>query len=113
MKTDIGEFGNIVKILRKRKGYTQEALAERLNTSTRYLQKIENENAIPGRDLLVQLSNELGFSMDDLYSLKKPIDNTRKERLIEKIVQCNDDALLSALEITVDAIINLYDKKDR
>lgn len=55
-----------VKTLRKRKGYSQEALAEISGLSLRTVQRIENENRNPSGDSLKRLSTALGVSPDYL-----------------------------------------------
>ena len=55
-----------VKTLRKRKGYSQEALAEISGLSLRTVQRIENENQNPSGDSLKRLSSTLGVSPDYL-----------------------------------------------
>ena len=55
-----------VKTLRKRKGYSQEALAEISGLSLRTVQRIENENRNPSGDSLKRLSTALKVSPDYL-----------------------------------------------
>ncbi len=55
-----------VKTLRKRKGYSQEALAEISGLSLRTVQRIENENRNPSGDSLKRLSTAFGVSPDYL-----------------------------------------------
>ncbi|WP_052670790.1 helix-turn-helix domain-containing protein [Draconibacterium sediminis] len=55
-----------IKALRKRKGYSQEALAEISGLSIRTVQRIENENRNPSGDSLKRLSSALGVSPDYL-----------------------------------------------
>lgn len=55
-----------IKALRKRKGYSQEALAEISGLSLRTVQRIENENQNPSGDSLKRLSSTLGVSPDYL-----------------------------------------------
>ena len=55
-----------VKALRKRKGYSQEALGEISGLSLRTIQRIEKENKNPSGDTLKRLATALGVSPDYL-----------------------------------------------
>ena len=60
------QLGQKLKTLRKRKGYSQEALAKISGLSLRTVQRIENENRNPSGDTLKRLSTALGISPDYL-----------------------------------------------
>ena len=55
-----------IKGLRKKKGFSQEALAEIAGLSLRTVQRIENENSNPSGDSLKKLSTALEVSPDYL-----------------------------------------------
>lgn len=64
-----------VKMLRKRKGFSQEALAEISGLSIRTVQRIENEDRNPSGDSLKRLSTALEVSPDYLLEWE-PNENT-------------------------------------
>ncbi len=62
-------FGNKLYQLRKSKGISQEALAEKLNTSRQAISKWENNQGFPETEKLIMLSNIFNVSVD--YLLKE------------------------------------------
>jgi transcriptional regulator with XRE-family HTH domain len=58
-KTAAIKFGENIAQLRQDIGLTQDKLAERLDISTRYLQKLERGLATPSFALLIQLRKSL------------------------------------------------------
>ena len=64
MLFDAKFFGAKVRLLRKRSGQTQEQLAEKLNISANYLGKIEIGSRTPSLDLLLEMSEHFGVTVD-------------------------------------------------
>ncbi len=62
-----GKFGRNVLRLRKRKGLTQEALAEKAGISVRYAQSIEAGEYWPALPTLLRLRKALGASWEDVF----------------------------------------------
>ncbi|PIQ50196.1 MAG: DNA-binding protein [Cytophagales bacterium CG12_big_fil_rev_8_21_14_0_65_40_12] len=60
------ELGKKVKELRKRKGLSQEELAEKASLSLRTIQRIESGETAPRGDTLKRLSKALDVSPDEL-----------------------------------------------
>lgn len=58
--------GRQIALLRKRKGWTQEELAGRLNISSQAVSKWENGHAMPELPLLVEVSELLGCTIDQM-----------------------------------------------
>lgn len=58
--------GGFICKLRKEKGLTQAALAEKLNISNRTVSKWENGDGFPDITILPELSEALGVSVDEL-----------------------------------------------
>lgn len=59
-------FGEKLFKLRKEKGFSQEALAEKLNTTRQAISKWENNQGYPETEKLLILSNIFEVSVDDL-----------------------------------------------
>lgn len=59
-------FGETLFKLRKEKGFSQEALAEQLNTTRQAISKWENNQGYPETEKLLMLSNIFGISVDSL-----------------------------------------------
>ena len=68
--------------LRKSKGYTREELAEKSNLSANYIYGIENGTYLPGCIALIDLSNALNVTVNEL--LNKYMYN-KKNSFLEKI----------------------------
>ena len=66
MYYDIAESGKRIKAERRRRGFTQEMLAEKLNIPVNGLAKIENGKNGASVDTLVAISALFGISMDYL-----------------------------------------------
>ena len=67
-------FGEKLFKLRKDKGFSQEALAEQLNTTRQAISKWENNQGYPETDKLLMLSNIFEVSVDSL--LKENAEQT-------------------------------------
>lgn len=66
------EFGEKLLKLRKEKGLSQEALAEKLQTSRQAISKWENGQGYPETEKLLMIGNIFGVSMD--YLLKDSVE---------------------------------------
>jgi transcriptional regulator with XRE-family HTH domain len=71
------EFGEKLLTLRKKEGMSQEALAERLNTSRQAISKWENGQGYPETEKLLKIGNIFNVSTD--YLLKNSVEN-KEER---------------------------------
>lgn len=69
------DLANKVKELRKRKGLSQELLAEESGLSLRTVQRIENGETDPSGESLKRLSNALNVSPDELIDWTINDDN--------------------------------------
>ena len=90
-------IGSKIKSLRKKKGYTQEYLAQELAVSAQSISKWENGTTLPDIMQLPKLSVLLGVTIDNLFELS---DEDRYER-IEKIISDKrflNDTEFNALE---------------
>ncbi|GLC89140.1 helix-turn-helix domain-containing protein [Lysinibacillus piscis] len=69
-------LANMLKIHRKRMGYTQEQVAQKLHVTTQAVSKWEKGLSVPSIDNLVSLSDLYGISLDELVQgspfFKKP-----------------------------------------
>ncbi len=63
-------LGTRIQEGRKKKFYTQSILAEKIGVTQGYLSELERGNELPGRDLLLKLSENLDFTMDYLCNGK-------------------------------------------
>ena len=56
----------MIKEKRKAKNYTQQQMADKLNISLRQYVRIDNEEALPRKDVLTCLINELELSNEEI-----------------------------------------------
>lgn len=66
-------FGEKMYQLRKARGFSQEALAEKLNTSRQAVSKWENNNGYPETEKMILLANLFQVSLDDLLIEEREI----------------------------------------
>ncbi len=59
-------FGNRLRKLRKVKGFTQQALAEKANIDEKHLSRIENGKYFPTYNTLNNLINALGVTLEEV-----------------------------------------------
>lgn len=87
-------FGQKIADLRKEKGMTQEALAERLGVSPQAVSKWETDASMPDVSLLPKLAEQLGCSIDALFDreahpeveLVEPVQRKDPSKMIMRIL---------------------------
>lgn len=62
------QTGLFLAQLRKERGLTQQALGEKLGVTNKTVSRWENGNYMPDIDMLLQLSDEYGVSLNELLS---------------------------------------------
>ena len=65
---DYKDFGGRIRKLRNQLGWTQEALAERVNVCTSYMGHIERGTRKASLETLVAIANSLDISLDYLMA---------------------------------------------
>ena len=101
-------MGQIIKKLRKGRGFTQEELAERLGVTYQAISKWENDSGMPDISQIVPLASIFDVSTDFLFG----IDNTSETEEALKIVSSADsiqeygklDTYLKAYDILLDGL---------
>lgn len=61
-------LANNVRLLRTKKRFSQEAVAELSNIGQNQISGIENENANPKLDTLIKLANALNVKISELFT---------------------------------------------
>ena len=84
MYYDQKESGARIQKLRKLHGLTQEQLAEKLNISVNYLGKLETGNYGGSIDLLIEIAETFGVTLDYLILGKQPADEFAIKEVIKK-----------------------------
>ena len=90
------KIGHRVKVSRKEENLSQEALAEKCATTSRYLSDIENGKCKPSLDMLAKICVALDVSIDSLL-YDSPIPYTGylvKNAIPEKVNKLNKQSLI-------------------
>ena len=74
-------FGEKLYKLRKSQGLSQEALAEKLNTSRQAVSKWENNNGYPETEKIILISKIFQVTLDDLLIDDRSIDSDNDKNL--------------------------------
>ena len=93
------QLGTKLSDLRKRNGYSQEALAEKMGVSRQAVSKWERGDSTPDTDTLIELARLYSVSLDTLVgneiNEEKPKENKFQKKIKEKKVKA--DALYPGL----------------
>ncbi len=84
------KFAGKLKALRKKTGFSQEKLAEKLGVSRQAVTKWETENGIPDVDNLIAISKLFDVSIDDLL-LDDEIKKENSEYIFESVSEYDID----------------------
>lgn len=95
------KFGDKLIALRKKRGLSQEELAEKLNVSRQSVSKWESNNTYPETEKIVQICNLFNCSMDDLIN-DKIMDIDQVERKEKSNLGISIDSLLDFITKTID-----------
>ena len=99
------EFHEKLQELRKKKGLTQEELAEALYVSRTAISKWESGRGYPSIDSLKEISNFFSISIDDLLSSEKVLSIAEKENKSNIRRMC--DLILGLIDMCVILLIIL------
>jgi len=98
------DMGYRISIQRKRKGYTQEQVAELADISPQLLSDTEHGKRAISSDKLFRISRALEVSADYLLSGEKT--ETDKLILLEKLESASEEQI-KAIETICDVIMNM------
>ena len=101
MLFDARNLGATVRLLRKRSSLTQEQLAENLNISTSYLGKIELGSRTPSIDLLLDMAEQFGVTVDELLRGGRK-EKSSPDDIVAKMVLLSEE--LADLAISIQSI---------
>lgn len=91
---NVNEFGKRIISFRKKKGMTQEELAEKLNITAQAVSKWENGISLPDITILPFLSKELNTTMEQLFGNEEQYRGlVLKEKDISKFPLSKGDSL--------------------
>ncbi len=80
-------FGDTLKTIRKQKGFTQEALAIKINVVRQTVSKWEKGLSVPDADILAKIADVLEVSVSELLggNIKEENDNNEIAEQLAKI----------------------------
>ena len=80
-------FQENLKILRRQRGLSQQALADRLHVVRQTISKWERGTSVPDADLLIRLAEELDTTVADLLgeTISEPSDETALSRQLSQL----------------------------
>lgn len=79
--------------LRKKNGYSQEELADKLGLSRQAVSKWERAEASPDTDNLICLAKLYGVSLDELLSTDEDVETIVKEQVKEEKAEEKDSSI--------------------
>ncbi len=95
-------MGQIIKDLRKKNGFTQEELAERLGVTYQAVSKWENDTGMPDISQVVPLASIFEVSTDVLFGIADTTENEEAWKIVQ-----HADSLKSYGEL--ETYLNAYD----
>ena len=98
-------IGKFIAQERKRKGYTQKQLSEKLGISDKTVSKWERGNGFPEVSLLLPLCNELEITVNELLSGERLQEVDYKKKAEENMVNLVKEAQESKKKIILSAMV--------
>ena len=102
------KIGRFIAEERKRKGYTQKQLSEKLDISDKTISKWERGNGFPEVSLLLPLCNELDITVNELLSGERVSEEDYQKKAEENMVNLVREAQESKRKIIISAIIAFF-----
>ncbi len=99
------EIGKFIADERKRKGYTQKQLSEKLEISDKTISKWERGNGFPEVSLLLPLCNELEITVNELLSGERVSEEDYLKKAEENMVNLVREARESKKKIVLSAMV--------
>lgn len=100
-------IGRFIAQERKRKGYTQRQLSDKLGISDKTVSKWERGNGFPEVSLLLPLCNELDITVNELLAAQRVPEGEYRKRAEENMVNLVKEAQESKKNIILSASVAL------
>jgi len=107
---DLVKIGKLLQDLRKEKGLTQEALAEKMGVARRTVSRWETGANMPDLDVLIELSDLYAVDLREILNgeRKSQIMNTeQKETLLQAAQYSNEKNRRSTIVVSVFFVIGI------
>ena len=99
------KIGRFIADERKRKGYTQKQLSEKLGISDKTISKWERGNGFPEVSLLLPLCNELEITVNELLSGERVSEEDYRKKAEVNMVNLVREAQESKKKIILSAMV--------
>ena len=99
------KIGKFISDERKRKGYTQKQLSEKLEISDKTISKWERGNGFPEVSLLLPLCNELEITVNELLSGERVSEEDYLKKAEENMVNLVRETQESKKKIVLSAMV--------
>ena len=103
-KLDFMPIGQEIKQVRESRGMTREQLSEMVDYVPRHIQALENEGQTPSVDLLFQLAEIFGVSLDRHIFKDSGTVKSSTRRRVDTLLDGLNDKDLIIIEATATAI---------
>lgn len=100
-------IGKFIAEERKRKGYTQKQLSERIGISDKTVSKWECGNGFPEVSLLLPLCNELDITVNELLSGERVSEEDYRKRAEENMADLIKEAQESKKKIMLSIMVGI------
>lgn len=99
------KIGKFIADERKRKGYTQKQLSEKLEISDKTISKWERGNGFPEVSLLLPLCNQLEITVNELLSGERVSEGEYLKKAEENMVNLVREAQESKKKIVLSSMV--------
>lgn len=99
------KIGKFIADERKRKGYTQKQLSEKLEISDKTISKWERGNGFPEVSLLLPLCGELGITVNELLSGERVSEEDYRKKAEENMVNLVKETQENKKKIVLSAMV--------
>ena len=100
-------IGKFIAEERKRKGYTQMQLSEKLGISNKTVSKWERGNGFPEMSLLLPLCNELDITVNELLSGERVSEEDYRKKAEENMVKLVKEAQENKKKMILSAMVSI------
>lgn len=101
------KIGGFIAEERKRKGYTQKILSEKLGISDKTISKWETGNGFPEVSLLIPLCSELDITVNELLSGERVSEEQYRKKAEENMVNLVKEAQENKKKIILSVMVGI------
>lgn len=103
-KFDFKAFGQAIKVARKAKGISRNALADKMSIAPRYIASIENSGQHQSLQIFYEFVTFLDVSVDTFFFPNKEADKSAQRRQLESLLDEMSDKGLRIVTATAKEV---------